>query len=121
MLIPRLLVVSALIALCVSPLLAQDSQQNFAQAPSALELNGQSIHVQDFKFSQPVAGLDLPTDNPLAAPQANATDSDGRTCYSIRSYRVARVDKSRDMTKPAGESTCIAAKKFQMKAVLSFP
>jgi len=118
MTLPRLLLVPALIALCGSPLLAQDSQQKL---PGTQERNQQTINVQEFTFSRPINSFDLPTVNPLVPPQAAAIASDNPTCYSIRSYRVARVDKSRDMTRPAGESTCIAAKKFQTKAVLSFP
>lgn len=42
--------------------------------------------------------------------------ADGTTCYAIRSYVVARDSKHSDSVHPAGYSTCVPAKKVQLKS-----
>src|SRR5579863_5568726 len=51
------------------------------------------------------ASLDFPTNN---------TDA-GATCYSIRSYVVARDAKDSDSTYPAGYSTCQPSDRYHVK------
>jgi hypothetical protein len=39
-------------------------------------------------------------------------------CYTVRSYLVARESRDSDVTVPAGQDTCAAASKFQVKDVM---
>jgi hypothetical protein len=43
------------------------------------------------------------------------------TCYSIRSYVVARDDKDSDSTHPVGSSTCQPASRYRVKKALVEP
>jgi hypothetical protein len=43
---------------------------------------------------------------------------DEKTCYTIRTYRVARETPDSDTTRPAGYSTCQHATRFQLKTAV---
>jgi hypothetical protein len=45
----------------------------------------------------------------------DASDAD-TTCYSIRSYVVARDSKDSDSTHPAGYSTCLPSNRYQLRS-----
>jgi hypothetical protein len=48
-------------------------------------------------------------------PETLVVDSNGPTCYAIRSYVVARDSKDSDSTHPAGYSTCQPAARYRVK------
>jgi hypothetical protein len=49
-------------------------------------------------------------------PGTLVVDSNGPTCYAIRSYVVARDSKDSDSTHPAGYSTCQPSNRYQVKS-----
>jgi hypothetical protein len=49
-------------------------------------------------------------------PATLVVDSNGPTCYAIRSYVVARDSKDSDSTHPAGYSTCQPSNRYQVKS-----
>jgi hypothetical protein len=48
-------------------------------------------------------------------PKTRQIDAD-TTCYSIRSYVVARDSKDSDSTHPAGYSTCLPSDRYRLKS-----
>jgi hypothetical protein len=133
--ISRLFVLLLSIAASVVPVTAQSSSGRDS-ATSQLQLKAPSdssdrIHVDQFR---------LPSDSALLADSHKAVpiqaaigpmhrllsdaiqgEDSVPTCYSMRSYKVARDDPQSDATKPAGYSTCQAAKRFQMKSIEDSP
>jgi hypothetical protein len=59
-------------------------------------------HVRRFKF--------------YPRPETLVVDSNGPTCYAIRSYVVARDSKDSDSTHPAGYSTCQPSNRYGVKS-----
>lgn len=48
-------------------------------------------------------------------PSSESANND-KTCYSIRSYVVARDSKDSDSTHPAGYSTCLPSDRYRVKS-----
>jgi hypothetical protein len=100
MYVPRLLLLSLLMSLCVASAAAQSS-------PS--ENSGTERTVQRGNDSVVIRPLDSRVQHILTLQQ------DENTCYAIRTYRVARESPDSDSTRPAGYSTCQRATRFQLK------
>lgn len=62
------------------------------------------VTVQRFEFSAPTQQHRIHIPSPMSE----------NTCYTMRIYRVERIDKT-DSTRPSGYSTCLAANKLQFK------
>jgi len=45
-------------------------------------------------------------------------EQDEKTCYTLRTYRVARETPDSDTTRPAGYSTCQRSTRFQLKTAV---
>ncbi len=101
MFVPRLLLLSLVISLSVNSTLA-------AQSPS--EKNSQDA-IQD----QPGPSDAAPA---VRAPHILTLQQDENTCYTLRTYRVARENPESDSTRPAGYSTCQRATRFQLKTAV---
>jgi hypothetical protein len=127
--IPRLAVLSLLISGCMAPLAAQTSPDH---VHATVSTNSFGRNYAD-QVQMPVSPLLRPeSDNAETIQTAmgpvhrslggNSQDADSTSiCYSMRSYRVVRDDPQSDSTKPAGYSTCQAAKRFQMKSIEDSP
>jgi hypothetical protein len=130
---PRLLLLSLLISLCVATSAAQSSPNNNSESSpsaSALPRNPQANTVP-FQFQLPfladgqnlsdnegtISGNDADVLRTLdsRAQHLLALQQDQNTCYTIRTYRVARESPDSDSTRPAGYSTCQRATRFQLK------
>jgi hypothetical protein len=135
--LPRLLLLSLPIALCVATAAAQSSPAKPAASPQLLPATPQNAQpgTDLFQFQ-----LTSDTDNQGLSPVPRVIDSkndslvvrpldssaqhlltleqDEATCYTIRAYRVARVSPDSDTTKPAGYSTCQRASRFQFKTAV---
>jgi hypothetical protein len=103
--IPRLLFLSLLISLCVATAAAQSSPSD----SSGNERTGNERTVQPGNDSAVVRSLDS------RIPHILTLQQDEKTCYTIRTYRVARESPDSDLTRPAGYSTCQRATRFQLK------
>jgi hypothetical protein len=137
MYVPRPLLLSLLISLCVATAAAQSSpdKPNSSQPASTLARSPQ-VSTAPFQFRLPlladeqslsdnegtISGNDSDT---IRTPDVRTLDSraqhlltlqqDEKTCYTLRTYRVARETPDSDSTKPAGYSTCQRATRFQLK------
>ena len=117
------------LAVANQPLLASDSQNAFATARSS-PLGTESAEVprdplERLESSQPpqlmvnqnksskILFFPAPSRGFVIPPDQLA---DGATCYAIRSYVVARDTKNSDSVHPVGYSTCVPAKKVQLKS-----
>ena len=118
MCIPRLLVLSLLLSVCVAPVAAQSSLDRNPEPSIRLD---QIIPPPEFR--RPVFPLGLeppfPSDRMGLSDQRylqlRAGEQSDVTCYSIRSYRVTRDDPESDSTSLAGYSTCQPGSQFQLK------
>ncbi len=98
----RPLILSLLIALCVATAAAQSSPEK--TAASSQEVNERRD--------------DSRLDSARQRPLTLTLDANDFTCYTIRSYRVARISPESDTTRPAGYSTCQRASRFQFKTAV---
>lgn len=102
--VPRLLFLFLLISLCVATAAAQSSSSKSA--------GSQLRTVQQENDS-------LVSQEPHSAIQHILTlQQDEKTCYTLRTYRVARESPDSDSTRPAGYSTCQRATRFQLKTAV---
>ncbi len=136
--LPRLLLLGSLVSLCVVTATAQVSpNQNVdaSQLRAVLAENGYNS-ADLFQVPQPfgVAEFNVPDTSPDAKtsdqdltgiPLKNfprqhilTLGQDDRTCLTLRTYRVARVDPESDTTRPAGYSTCLPSVRFQLKTAI---
>jgi hypothetical protein len=135
--IPRLLILSSLMSLCIPTAVAQvssDQQPNSSQPLPMLAENGQP-GTDLFQFPLPFSVAELNVSD--VAPDAKASDrdltvisskkfprqhiltlGDEATCLTLRTYRVARVDPESDTTKFAQYSTCQPSVRFQFKTAV---
>ena len=132
MCVPRLLLLSLFISLCVAEAAAQSSpnnNSNSSQAASALPRNPQASSGL-FRFHPLLANGQSLSENE-GAISGNDSDvtrmldsraqhlltlqQDEKTCYTIRAYRVIRESPDSDSTRPAGYSTCQPTTRFQLK------
>jgi hypothetical protein len=103
-------------------IIPEQPQANFAIAPlttpstdlanaNAMEeqanillATAEADHKRTFKFTTP--------DGKLMVVTLPPEQSEGPTCYSIRSYQVARDSKDSDATHAVGESTCLPSSRY---------
>jgi hypothetical protein len=130
---PRLLFLFVLISLCVATAAAQSSPSNNSESSppaSALPWTAQAS-TRTFQFQLPlladrqslsdnegtISGNDADVSRTLdsRAQHILTLQQDENTCYTIRTYRVARESPDSDSTRPAGYSTCQRATRFQLK------
>jgi len=140
--IPRLLVLSLLTLVCVSPVRAQSPADNepgsfYSQPPAAtlpqdalarlpLDLLRQPFQLDKLSLlpvkpsDAGIGGYDWAL---LPPPQfrKRVLAQNDVTCYSLRTYRVTRDDPESDATSPAGYSTCQPASRFQVKGANDSP
>jgi len=111
--VPRLLVF-ALTMGCAAAAAQSSPRQSFPSTTSASQplqpltlpyAQASAVRAGELEFAFP----------PGSRPQAPARGPNDRTCYSIRSYRVARDHPDSDSTRPAAYSTCQPASRFQVK------
>jgi len=118
MCIPRLLVLSLLLSVCVAPVAAQSSLDRNPEPSVRLD---QIIPPPEFRRPALPLGLEPPFQSDGIGlsdqrhVQLRAGEQSDVTCYSIRSYRVTRDDPRSDSTRLAGYSTCQRAVRFQVK------
>lgn len=134
--VPRLLLLSLLISLCVATAAAQSSPNNNSSSsqPASMLLRSPQASTGSFQFQLPFLADRQSLDNeatmsgnaPLVTPplDAQAPDSlqnnltpqqDEKSCFTIRAYRVVRESPDSDTTRPAGYSTCQPTTRFQLK------
>jgi hypothetical protein len=120
MCVPRLLILSLLLSVCVAPIAAQSSPDGNPQPSIRLD---QIIPPLEFRrpshplWVQPPLrsdGIGL-SDQRYVQPRAGERSE--VTCYSIRSYRVTRDDPESDSTSPSGYSTCQPVAQFHFKTL----
>jgi hypothetical protein len=96
-------------------------------SPSALSMDSADrIRVDQFRVDQGQVDLRTGKSKPEAKRRTLALGLDGRldddaTCYSMRSYVVARDSKNSDSTHPTGYSTCQPASKYRLKTTEQRP
>jgi hypothetical protein len=142
MLIPRLLVVSLLIAVSVAPAAAQSAPdkgpvsaappfvppQRWVDACARLR-NYHCVFIQKGNApSQMAPGTIQPGEHestiipPPKVPKiVLLLEPNDVTCYSMRTYRVTRDDPDSDSTRPAGYSTCLPATRVQLRTSEDLP
>lgn len=129
MCIPRLLLLSLLLSVCVAPVVAQSSPDNRSSdknASSQSQLDGLTAPPQ-FRSHVPTLSqraLDGISGNPSSSrvhsdqfkvlPLVKPGQADA-SCFYMRTYRVTRDDPQSDTTRPAGYSTCQLAGRYQTK------
>jgi hypothetical protein len=79
------------------------------------------IDPKTFQFQSDGHALQWKADDPLLAPGSDGQTDADTTCYTIRSYVVARDSKDSDSTHPAGYSTCRRATRYHLKAAVGQP
>jgi hypothetical protein len=132
MYLSRPLILSLLIALCAATVAAQSLPEKASASSQLLPALPEAEAGMSFLQSQ------LPflaeEDRTNSTPDSFQGDSDSSkvsapvrmqhiltleqnqdTCYTLRTYRVARVSPESDTTKPAGYSTCQRSTRFQLK------
>jgi hypothetical protein len=98
--VPSVLLLSLLIALCVSNAAAQSRPVQTSDNPELLSVPPRTPDVD----SRPQHLLTL--------------EQNADTCYTIRAYRVARENPESDLTRPVGYSTCQRSTRFQLKTAV---
>lgn len=56
-----------------------------------------------------------------ASPELQGEPGDDTTCYSIRSYVVARDNKNSDAVHPVGYTTCVPASRYRLRTTVEHP
>jgi len=100
----RPLVLSLLILLCVATVAAQ--------SPSDKTNDSSSAASEIKKDSPETRALESSSQHILTLEQNDAI------CYTLRTYRVARLSPESDATKPAGYSSCLRSTRFQLKTAV---
>jgi hypothetical protein len=127
--IPRLLLPSLLISVCVAPVLAQSSSDHrsdkyaFSSQSQSDGLTGSPevrSHVPALSQRALDGSIGDATSPRLRFDQFNLLPSatPGRSdsdCFNMRIYRVTRDDPRSDTTRQAGYSTCQLAGRYQTK------
>jgi hypothetical protein len=110
----RLLVLSLLILLCVATVAAQSSS---GQSSSEKRADSASVASQSKKDSPQTRSLDSSSQESSAQHILTLEQNDS-ICYTLRTYRVARLSPESDATKPAGYSSCLRSSRFQLKTAV---
>ena len=105
----RLLVLSLLILLCVATVAAQ--------SPSGKSNDSSSASSENKKVSPETRALDSNTQD-ASAQHILTLEQNDAVCYTLRTYRVARLSPESDATKPAGYSSCLRSSRFQLKTAV---
>jgi hypothetical protein len=135
--VPRLLVLALLISVCVATVAAQSSPDlspgSSQPVPTLPQKTEASTSLYRFQLPFDVDGLDV---SHTARPMQREKDSwlppplnsrmehiltleqNEATCYTLRTYRVARETPDSDSTRPAGYSTCQRATRFQLRTAV---
>jgi hypothetical protein len=100
----RLLVLSLLTLLCVATVAAQ--------SPSDKTHDSSSAASENKKDSPETRALESSSQHILTLEQNDTI------CYTLRTYRVARLSPESDATKPAGYSSCLRSSRFQLKTAV---
>ena len=100
----RLLVLSLLILLCVATVAAQ--------SPSDKTHGSSSAASESKKDSPETRAPESSSQHILTLEQNDAI------CYTLRTYRVARLSPESVATKPAGYSSCLRSTRFQLKTAV---
>jgi hypothetical protein len=137
MTLARLLLAALLI--CSLPAFSQDQEMSTAQIPangasvSGANRNAAATPSEPWKII-PNPPSDLNSDSadhvrvdqfrlnqgPVISPWVVPLDAD-TTCYTMRSYVVARDSKDSESTHPAGYSTCQPASRYRVKTTVEGP
>jgi hypothetical protein len=128
--IPRLLLLSLLLSVCVTPIVAQSSPDNRSSDKNAFSSQSQRDGLTappEFRSHVPALSqraMDGISGNPsssgvhfdqfkvLPLVKPGQTDT---SCFYMRTYRVTRDDPQSDTTRRAGYSTCQLAGRYQTK------
>jgi hypothetical protein len=129
--ISRPLLLSLLIALCVTTVAAQSSPQ---VASSELKMQNAEPIPDLFQFQLVADTGEATTPTPAviedkndsfvihrldsSLPHVLTLQQGDAICYTVRAYRVARVSPESDTTKPAGYSTCVPSARFQVRTAV---
>jgi hypothetical protein len=115
----RLLVLSLLILLSVATVAAQSSsgQSPTGQSSSEKSADSASAASQGKKDSPQTRSLDSSAEGSHAQHILTLEQNDS-VCYTLRTYRVARLSPESDATKPAGYSSCLRSSRFQLKTAV---
>ncbi len=129
--VPRLPILSLLISLCAVTAVAQSPSNKNSQP--VLYRTAPATDLFQFQLSSDTDGQ---TPTPAPRTSENKNDSldirplDSRTahiltlrqndatCYTLRTYRVARENPGSDATRPAGYSTCQPSTRFQVRTAV---
>jgi hypothetical protein len=130
MCIPRLLLLSLLLSVCVAPVVAQSSPDNRSSDKNASSSQSQLDGLTappEFRSHAPTLSqraLDGISGNPSSSrvhsdqfkvfPLVKPGQTD-TSCLYMRTYRVTRDDSQSDTTRLAGYSTCQLAGRYQTK------
>jgi hypothetical protein len=110
----RLLVLSLLILLCVATVAAQSpSDKTHDSSSAASEIKKDSPETR----SPETRALESNTQDARAQHILTLEQND-TICYTLRTYRVARLSPESDATKPAGYSSCLRSSRFQLKTAV---
>jgi len=104
----RLLVLSLLILLCVATVAAQSPSDKSGDSSSAAS--------ESKKDSPETRSLDSRAQHTLT--HILTMEQNDAICYTLRTYRVARLSPESDATKPAGYSSCLRSSRFQLKTAV---
>jgi hypothetical protein len=105
----HLLVLSLLILLCVATVAAQSPSGKSGDSPLAA--------AESKKDSPEARSLDSGAQESRAQHILTPEQNDA-ICYTLRTYRVARLSPESDATKPAGYSSCLRSSRFQLKTAV---
>jgi hypothetical protein len=106
MCIRRLRVLALLILFCVATVAAQSPSDKSTDASQP------SAHSVESKNDSLAKRADTLLEHFVTLQQDEAM------CYTMRTYRVARVSPESDTTTPAGYSTCQRAARFQLRTTV---
>lgn len=136
--IPRLLLFALIISLCFATAAAQSSPEKISASSQLLPALPQNVEpsLALFQFQLPLDADGQNLSNATPSPIQRENDSlvlrplDSRmqhivtleqnegTCYTLRTYRVARENPGSDAVRPAGYSTCQRATRFQLRTTV---
>ena len=113
----------ALLAICVAGVsYAQDAANRDSHKPKASR--AKSSKPQSELLAAPVAGgaedrlmvnMNMKPDTPDSLDNANANTN---TCAYMRTYRVKRQARGSDAVAPAGYTTCVPTRRFEMRSAV---
>jgi hypothetical protein len=85
-----------------------------AAAQSTSDKNPDSSQRSAARENEPLVPSPLDSHSPHIIP----LEQNQATCYTLRTYRVARENPDSDSTRPAGYSTCQRAARFQLRTAV---